>query len=160
MSMLHGFAPSPIRNCLSVSNWSHSIARVDRCTGRSYAHLQGQQNNILESRRLFKRCQRLHTSDGEKSTTPRRARSRSTQFIRRLLYGPNVAWFVSGPSGSSLRRGWHAIIFKLLHGSDQIAVIPSWHGQLHEVQGSLVDMTHCESHIHVRRVPYGTRRSC
>ena len=43
------------------------LTRVDRCTGRNYADLHRRQCNLLESRRLFKRCQRLHTSDGDKA---------------------------------------------------------------------------------------------
>ena len=43
------------------------LARVDRCTGRTYAHLHKQQSNLPESRKRFKRCQRLHTSDGDKA---------------------------------------------------------------------------------------------
>ena len=43
------------------------LARVDRCTGRNYANLHEKQSNLLESSKRFKRCQRLHTSDGDKA---------------------------------------------------------------------------------------------
>ena len=46
-----------------------TLARVDRCAGRTYAHLHNQQSNLLESRKRFKRFQRLHTSDGDKAQT-------------------------------------------------------------------------------------------
>jgi hypothetical protein len=43
------------------------LARVDRCTGRNYAHLHGRQSNILCARNRFRRIQRMHTSDGDKA---------------------------------------------------------------------------------------------
>ena len=43
------------------------LARVDRCTGRTYAHLHQRQSNILEARKRFQKCQRLHTRDGDKA---------------------------------------------------------------------------------------------
>ena len=43
------------------------LSRLDRCTGVNYKWLHRKFSWILEARRRFKRCQRLHTSDGDKA---------------------------------------------------------------------------------------------
>ena len=44
-----------------------NLSRVDRCTGRNYAELHGRQSNVLSAKRRFRKCQRLHTSDGDQT---------------------------------------------------------------------------------------------
>ena len=44
-----------------------SLSRLDRCTGVCYNWLHARQSHILPARSRFMRCQRLHTSDGDKA---------------------------------------------------------------------------------------------
>ena len=98
------------------------LARVDKCTGRLYAHLHSLQSDVLQCSARFNRIQRMHTSDGDK------AQSLAERILENRRGGNSGYKVATFRNQCSVHRVYHiigmgtALFFNFISGQIKLAL--------------------------------------